>query len=112
MKGCLGEGVGTELTGFLSVFDKMPSIDGIILNPMQAEIPGDLAVLHAVSTALTFRADKDNLGRIVKYFDRLKDAQRPEFSGFALKEIALNKPELTKTRAYCEWASSMSSLMA
>lgn len=112
MKGCVGETTGTELTGFLAVFDKMPSIDGILLNPMQSELPGDLAVLHAVTTALTFRADKDNIGRIVKYFDRLKDAQRPEFSGFALKEIALKKPELTKTRAYCEWASAMAPLMA
>lgn len=112
MKGCVGEGAAAEVTGFLSVYEKMPSIDTILLNPANAPLPGEPAVLYAVSTALVHRADKDNLGKISKYFDRIKDAQRPEFAVMALKEISLKKPELAKTRPYVEWASAMSTFTA
>lgn len=112
MKGTVGEAAGTEFTGFLRVYEKMPDIDTILLNPAQAEVPTDLAVLHAVTSTLVHRADKDNLGRISKFFDRVKDCGRPEFAVVALKEIALKKPEVMKTRAYVEWASNMSALTA
>lgn len=112
MKGTVGEGAATEFVGFLRVFEKLPSIDAIILNPGQAVIPAEPAVLYAIASAMVLRATKDNLNKIAKYMDRVKDAGRPEFPVIALKEIALKKPELTNTRAYVEWASSLSSLIA
>lgn len=110
MRGTVGEAAAAELTGFLKVYDKMPSIDAILLDPAQAPLVSDPATLYAVTGALVHRADKDNLSRIVKYFNRIKDAGRPDFAVKALKETALTKPDLTRTRAYIEWASEMAPL--
>jgi hypothetical protein len=112
LQGCVGEKAGTEFSGFLRIFEKLPSIDNLLLNPMQAELPGDPAVLFALTTTLVHRVDKDNLSNISKFFGRLTDAQRPEFAVIALKEVAAKKPQLTNTRAYTEWAAAMSHITA
>lgn len=112
MRGTVGEAAAAELIGFLRVYDKMPSIDAILLNPAQAPLVSDPATLYAVTSALVHRAEKDNLARIVTYFNRIKDSGRPDFAVKALKETALTKPTLTNTRAYIEWASEMAPLTA
>lgn len=112
MNGTIGQNAASEFVSFLRVYERMPSIDVILNNPAQAPIITDPATLYAVASALVFRADKDNLHRVVKYFDRIKDAGRPDFACVAHKEISLKKPDLCKTRAYIEWSSTLAPFLA
>lgn len=112
MNGTVGIGASAEFVGFLKVFDKMPSFDAIVLDPKNAPIPGDAATLYAIATALVNRVTKDSIGKVATYLNRVKDAGRPDFVVFAQKEVALKHPEVTQTRAYIEWVSSTSNLVA
>lgn len=105
IKGAVGDGPGSEFDGFLRVFDKMPSIDGILLNPGSADIPSDPATLYAVISALSHKASKDNIASIAKYFNRISDSGHPDFSIAAMKEISGRDAALTNTRPFIEWAS-------
>lgn len=112
VRGSVGEGPGSEFNAFLRVFDKMPSIDAILLNPTKADVPTDPATLYAVSTALACQATKDNIGNIALYFDRVSDAGRPEFSVMAMKEMSIKDAALTRTRGFIQWASKHNHLIA
>lgn len=112
VKGAVGEGPGAEFCGFLRVFDKMPSIDGILLNPERASIPEDPATLYAVITALSNRATKDSMANIAKYFTRITDMGKPDFSVAAMKEISSRDDSLAKTAAFIKWASAHNHIIA
>lgn len=114
IKGTVGD-AGSELLGFLKVFEQMPSIDSIRLNPRTAPIPSDPATLYAVVTALSHGASVDNIGSIATYFTRVtEEANRPEFSIAAMKEISSDpaKAKITNTRAFIEWASKHSFVLS
>jgi hypothetical protein len=117
IRGAIGEGAAAEFIAFLQVWDKMPSIDAILLNPKTADIPTGMAVLYAVVTSVAARANVDNIGKIVDYFNRLTDeASRPEFSVMAMKEIIAGegprKQKIANTRPFIEWAAKHSHMLA
>ena len=119
VKGTVGDGAAAEILGFLRVFDQMPSIDAIRLNPKTAPIPSDPATLYAVVTALSHDVSVDSIGAIATYFTRItEEAQRPEFSIAAMKEISSGdearsaKQKLGNTRAFIEWASKHSFVLS
>lgn len=110
VKGTVGDGPASEVLGFLRVFDQMPSIDSIRLNPRAAPIPTDPATLYAVVTSLSAGASIDNIGSIAIYFTRVtEEAGRPEFSIAAMKEISSGDDQRVKkianTKPFIEWAS-------
>ena len=116
IKGAVGEGPGAEFCGFLRVADKMPSLEGIILNPHTAEIPDDMAALYATVTGLTGRASRDNLASITAYLNRVSDLGKPDFAIAAIKELSVRPSRdghsLTQTRAFIEFASKHNHLIA
>ena len=117
VKGTVGDGAAAEVLGFLRVFDQMPSIDSIRLNPTTAPIPTDPATLYAVVTALSAGATVDNIGSIVIYFNRVTDeASRPDFSIAAMKEISAGddqrKQKVANTKAFIEWAAKHSFVLS
>lgn len=105
VKGAVGEGPASEFIAFLRVYEKMPSIDAILMNPTSSPIPTKPAVLYAVTTTLVNKAKDDNITRIAAYFNRLTAAGHPEFSVIAMKEIVAQQPKLGNTKAFIEWAS-------
>lgn len=115
IKGTVGEATGSKFSAFLRVADKLPSIDGIIMNPRTAPIPDDMNVLYATVTALVGRASKDNLANVTAYFNRLSDEKgKPDFAMAAIKELTARRDgaALTQTKAFIEFASKHSHLMA
>lgn len=114
IKGTVGEGPVAEFMGFLKVFDKLPNIDSIMLNPKTAAIPTDPATLYAVVTTLSQAASADNIGKLSAYFNRLTDeAGRPDFSILAMKEISARDKnnKIAQTRPWIEWAAKHSSMV-
>jgi DNA polymerase III delta prime subunit len=112
VRGAVGDGPGAEFCGFLRVFEKMPSIDAILLSPASAPIPDEMAALFAVVTALASVASKDNIAGIATYFNRISDLGKPDFSIAAMKEIsAKGDGSLAKTRHFIEWAAKHNHLI-
>jgi len=114
IKGAVGDGPGAEFCGFLRVADRIPSIDGILMNPKTASIPDDMGALYATVTALSGRASKDNLASICAYLNRVTDAGKPDFAMAAIKELTARRDSetLTQTRAFIEFAAKHNHLMS
>lgn len=105
--GDVGEGAAAEYTGFRRIYEELPSIDGILLNPEKAEVPKDPAVLYATTGALAHRSTKDNFDRVAQYLSKLP----PEFNVMAVQDAMKLKPEITSTDAFREWAIKNSNVL-
>jgi hypothetical protein len=101
LKGTLGEGVATELIGFLKICRNLPDPDYIIKNPHTAQVPQrDPATSYALVGVLSRKANEKNIADIFHYIGRMEK----EYSVLFARDINKVKPELVKTAAYVEWA--------
>jgi len=98
--GSVGEGAATEYLAFLKMYRQMPSIDGILTAPSSAIIPTEASALYAVSTALAYKANENNLGRIFEYLARLNAKGNAEFSALTIRDALQRKPELSHSHEY------------
>lgn len=85
--GTVGTGPAAEYVGFRQVWQNMPSIDSILIDPGSAILPEDAATQFAVMTALAARADYDNLGQCFSYAERLMAQGRAEMAVLFLKDM-------------------------
>lgn len=100
--GDVGEGPASEFLAFLRVFRDLPSPDAILLNPDKVEVPNEPATLYALTGALSYRASKDNFGRLMTYVKRLP----PEFSVLFVKDALRKTPEIAKSNDFTAWAAT------
>lgn len=99
--GEVGEGAAAEYTGFRRIYMGLPSIDAILLDPSNADVPADPATLYALTGALARKSTKDNFDRVSKYLQRLS----PEFNVMATKDAIKLQPAIKTSRSFIEWAS-------
>lgn len=85
--GTVGKGPAAEYIGFRKVWQNMPSIDQILIDPDSAILPEDAATQFAVMTALAGRASYDNLGQCFKYTERLMAQGRAEMAVLFIKDM-------------------------
>ncbi|MFX9180977.1 hypothetical protein ABTN76_19700, partial [Acinetobacter baumannii] len=78
----------------------LPSIDAILLDPVKADVPKDVSGLYAVAAALGHRADPRNLGRVMKYLDRLPD----EYNVLAVRDATVRDKSLSATPEFTKWS--------
>jgi hypothetical protein len=100
--GEVGEGAAAEYTGFKRIFEGLPNIDALLLDPKGADVPTDPAVLYALTGALARKATKDNFDRITAFTNRLT----PEFGVMCVKDSIKYTPAIKSSRAFVEWAST------
>lgn len=106
VKGAIGEGAATEFLAFRRMYKSLPSIDAILLDPANADIPQDMSVLVAVTTALGQRATPGNFGRIARYAERLhKEANLGEFAAVLVLDSQRRDKEVTNTTDYIRLVS-------
>lgn len=105
--GDVGEGAAAEYTGFRKIYEGLPNIDALIMNPAKAEVPSDPAVLYALTGALAHRVSKDNFDRVSEYVARLK----PEFQVMCVSDAMKLCPEIKTTKAFVNWAVQNSKVM-
>ena len=105
--GDVGEGAAAEYTGFRRIYEGLPNIDGILMNPARAEVPTDPAVLYALTGALAHRTSKDNFDRVSEYVGRLA----PEFQVMCVSDAMKLAPEIKTTKAFVQWAVKNSNVM-
>lgn len=98
--GCVGEGAAAEYTGFKRIYESLPNIDGILLNPAKADVPNDPAVLYALTGALAHRTSKDNFDRVTEYIGRMP----ADFQVMCILDATKLKPEIRNTKAFVAWS--------
>jgi hypothetical protein len=105
--GDVGEGAAAEYTGFARIYENLPNIDALLMNPAKAEVPKDPAVLYALTGAIAHRTSKDNFDRVCEYIDKLA----PEFQVMCVSDAMKLKPEIKTTKAFVSWAVKNSNVM-
>ena len=112
LAGAAGEAWPLDFLSFLRVYQDLPSLDGILLEPTNAKVPTTIGARWAVSTGLVKRASKENLGRIVTYLKRLStSAGTRDFEVMTMKDIIKARHDATQCAAFGEWAAKNEDVM-
>ena len=99
--GQVGRPACADFLGYLKVYETCPDLDALIADPDNAPLAEEPAVTYAVCAGLAFKANKSNLGNIIRYLNRLP-AQ--EFAAFVIKDAVSRDPELKQVEALRQWA--------
>jgi hypothetical protein len=105
--GDVGEGAAAEYVGFRRIYEGLPNIDALLMNPATATVPDDPAVRYALTGALAHRVSPDNFDRVSEYITRLP----PEFSVMCVQDAIKLCPEIKTTKAFVSWAVANSNVM-
>jgi hypothetical protein len=105
--GDVGEGAAAEYTGFRRIYEGLPNIDALLLNPAKTEVPKDPAVLFALSGALAHKCSKDNYDRMYEFIERMPI----DFQVMLTCDASKLKPEIRNTRAFVKFATANSNVL-
>ena len=106
--GAVGIGAATEFSGFLEMYRTLPSIDAILLNPLQEPIPENEAAKYAITTSLARCATDNNFDRIMMYMDRMP----AEYGVLCVRDAVLKEPAIRHTSAFVQWAVNNQEVIA
>lgn len=101
IEGKVGHAHAVEYIAFERVFNSLPSIDAIVLNPDTAMVPDKTKpeLAYAVANALSVKSTAGNFDRIVTYLNRLPE----EYGVFAVKTATRRDPKLAQVPAFTKW---------
>ena len=100
--GSVGQGRAAEYVGFKQIYNELPDITEILMNPATAVLPDGLAVRYALCGALARKSSADNFENVCVYTNRMS----PEFRVMVVKDAIKLCPAIKRTRAFQQWASS------
>ncbi len=101
ISGILGDGVGSEFSGFLRVMDDLPDLSAILKDPKTYPVTTKVDVAYATIGALIHLADDKNLEKIVIYFTRFGT----ELSIVALTDLMRINEAAAEIPEFIKWAS-------
>lgn len=99
LQGTIGDAATAEFVGFLRLFQSLPSIDEILLNPTTALVPEDTSAQIAVATALGRKLTDHSIARGMKYLDRLPD----ELKVLAIRDATARDRAITLTPEFVKF---------
>lgn len=99
IKGTVGEGAAAEFSGFVRQIKDLPTIDQVLLDPDGTKVPTSPAGRYAMATALDAKTTTNNIGRVMKYIDRLP----VEFQVVYVRSAVRRDSKLTDTKEYMAW---------
>jgi AAA domain (dynein-related subfamily) len=106
--GAVGEGAATEFYSFLDLYASLPSLDQIILDPVNAPVPAKPAALFAVSTGLARKATPANLERVTRYLGRIPK----EFEVLSMRDALRLDKKITCCPAFVAWAAKNAEVLS
>ena len=101
--GCIGEGPAAEFSGFLRMYQELPSVEFILQNPKTAPLSAELDVLYAVTTALALQADESNFGKMMRYIKRI---EQTEFQVSFVRQAVLRDNEIISLKEFSDFVST------
>ena len=99
--GAVGKAAAAEFSGFLDLWNQLPSPSDIISDPDGIPVPENPAVLFALSEMMGAAMTLDNICLVMSWVRRLP----PEFSVLLMREAVLKTPKIVETSAFADWAS-------
>jgi len=103
----VGEAAAVAFRSHEKVASEVPDPDDCIKNPSKARVPESPSAMYAISCSLAFHATPENYESILKYMGRLPT----EYATVVVKESSQNKPELTDTKAFTDWATKNTDIL-
>lgn len=97
--GCVGTGAAAEFLAFCKIYRELPSLDGILLDPENSQIPATSSAVAAVVAGLAKRAAPSNIGAILKYVARTSK----EFEFLCTRLARQFCPSVEQTRDMAAW---------
>lgn len=98
--GAVGEGAATEFFGFLDMYQNLPSLDDILLDPDSTMVPDSPGALFAVAGGLARKATPANFSQVIKYTSRMPK----EFDVIAVRDAVRIDKGITNCPAFIQWA--------
>jgi hypothetical protein len=105
--GSVGDAEAIKFLAYVDLYRQLPNMDAILLDPDNADVPQDMAVQFAVSSALAHRADVNNFGRVLRYIDRLPS----EFRVYCIKDAITRDRSIQSTPEFTRWAATNPTLL-
>ena len=103
MAGTVGEGASTEFKTFTQIYDKLPTIEAILANPISGwNVPTEASEQFAVTTMLSHNINPTNVETIIQAAGRLPI----EMQVVTLRDIYKIAPELGSHEAIVDWKVS------
>ncbi len=106
-QGTVGMGAATEFMGFLRVWRDLPTVESILKDPTNIEIPQEPATLYALCEALGAKIDVQNIDAAIEFSLRLP----AEFSVLLLRTAVCKDESLVHTSAFAQWAQKYSHVL-
>ena len=107
IKGTVGEGAAAEFSGFVRQIKDLPTIDQVLLDPDGTKVPTSPAGMYAMATALDAKTTTNNIGRVMKYMDRMP----VEFQVVYVRSAIRRDSKLTGTKEYMAWGIKQQSVL-
>lgn len=98
--GAVGDAFAAEYKGFLDIFNELPDINSIFLNPDTAHLPERPDVSYALTLALAGKITPDNSEAAFTYIKRMN----AETQVSCVKDAINRDAKLTNTKGYISWA--------
>jgi len=97
MAGTIGEGATAEFLGFTKIYMNLPSLEEFLDKPTSIKIPEASDVLFATIQLLSHNTTVDNIEKIAKFINRLKDQPERQVQYYRAacvreKGVAMSKP--------------------
>ncbi len=100
--GAAGQAFASEFVGFLRVYEQLPTIDQILLDPERAPVPTNPSALFAVTTALVKRFTKQAARKVFTYSARLPK----EYEMCLIRDAQRVNPDLPTCKEFVEWVTA------
>jgi len=100
LAGAAGEGFATEYSAFAKSREKMPDPDKVIAEPDTAPVDFEASTMHALCTALAYRATKKTIGNIIQYADRIP----VEYGVLTVRDSIRKDDKLASCTEFVKWA--------
>lgn len=100
LAGTISEGVAREFVTFMKIYDKLPTLEAILKNPQNIEVPEEPSILYALSGSLATHVDEDNFATILSYIKRMP----AEFQIITLREVQKRGTVTIKHPEFRKWS--------
>ena len=105
--GSVGQGRAAEYVGFKGIFNELPDITEILMNPATAPVPAKLDARYAVMGAIAKKSTADNFEQVCIYTNRFQ----PELRVTCIKDAIKMEPTIKRTRAFLSWAAANADIL-
>jgi len=99
--GTVGQAVGAEFSGYLEVYESLPSLEHILMDPMKAPVPTEASAKIAAAAMVANHATKKNIDTLLTYAGRMEKM----FEVFTVKSIIGRDKGMLSTPDIIKWVT-------